>query len=139
MKKKKKKAYHLAKRLSMSSKSRCKSNKNKNKNKNKTKNKTKNKNKNKTKNKYNPNFWIEHLTNLPKWKNINIVYTDVRFGNEADFITKKGGIIVRIVRPKIISGNHESELKQSEVAADIEIVNNGTIEDLHNKIRNLIK
>lgn len=87
---------------------------------------------------YNPNFWIEHLTNLPKWKNINIVYTDVRFGNEADFITKNGGIIVRIVRPGIISGSHESELKQSEIAADIEVVNDGTIEDLHNKIRAIV-
>ena len=69
----------------------------------------------------------------------NHVFTDVRFQNEADYIRDLGGIIVRIVRPGIIAQNHESELKQSEIAADIEIVNEGTIEDLHNKIRNIIK
>jgi len=45
---------------------------------------------------------------------------------------------VRIVRPEIIAQNHESELKQCEVAADIEIVNDGSIEDLHNKIRAIL-
>lgn len=69
----------------------------------------------------------------------NHVFTDVRFQNEADYIRGLDGIIVRIVRPGIIAQNHESELKQCEIAADIEIVNDGTIEDLHNKIRNLIK
>ena len=58
--------------------------------------------------------------------------------NEADYVRSKGGIIVRIVRPEQIAENHESELKQCEVAADIEIVNDGSIEDLHNKIKQLI-
>lgn len=91
--------------------------------------------------KYNPNFWIEQLpwqTKCYRGKQWPQVYTDVRFQNEADFVRSKGGIIVRIVRPGIISGNHESELKQSEIAADIEIVNDGTIEDLHNKIRAIL-
>ena len=86
---------------------------------------------------YNPNFWIEQLTWPTKSRAHNLpqVFTDVRFQNEADYVRSIGGIIVRIVRPGIISGNHESELKQSEIAADIEIVNDGTIEDLHTKIR----
>ena len=42
------------------------------------------------------------------------------------------------MRPGIIAQNHESELKQADIAADIEIVNDGTIEDLHNKIRAII-
>jgi hypothetical protein len=90
---------------------------------------------------YDPATWIkyvelmiEHETDLEL-----IVFTDVRFQNEADYVRSIGGIIVRIVRPGIISGNHESELKQADIPADIEIVNDGTIEDLHNKIRNLIK
>lgn len=92
--------------------------------------------------KYNPNFWIEQIpwpTNGSRRSRWPQVYTDVRFQNEADYIRSKGGIIVRIVRPGIISGNHESELKQADIAADIEIVNGGSIEDLHNKIRNIIK
>jgi len=90
---------------------------------------------------YNPNFWIEQLTWPTKSRAHNLpqVFTDVRFQNEADYVRSIGGIIVRIVRPGIISGNHESELKQSEIAADLEIVNDGTIEDLHNKIRAIIQ
>lgn len=91
--------------------------------------------------KYNPRFWIEQLTWPIKSRAHNLpqVFTDVRFQNEADYVRSIGGIIVRIVRPGIISGNHESELKQSEIPADIEIVNDGTIEDLHNKIRAIIQ
>jgi hypothetical protein len=91
--------------------------------------------------KYNPNFWIEQLTWPTKGRSYGVpqVFTDVRFQNEADYVRGIGGIIVRIVRPGIVAGNHESELKQSEIAADIEIVNGGTIEDLHNKIRAIIQ
>lgn len=87
---------------------------------------------------YKPSIWIDYVHEETVGFG-NHVFTDVRFQNEADYIRGLGGIIVRIVRPGIISGNHESELKQSEIAADIEIVNDGAIEDLHEKIRNLIK
>lgn len=88
---------------------------------------------------YSPSVWIKHVAWRVVIKGPPIVFTDVRFQNEADYVRSIGGIIVRIVRPGIISGNHESELKQCEVAADIEVVNDGTIEDLHNKIKDLIK
>jgi hypothetical protein len=87
---------------------------------------------------YSPNIWIKHVAWRVVPKGPPIVFTDVRFQNEADYVRSIGGIIVRIVRPEIISGNHESELKQADIAADIEIVNDGTIEDLHNKIKKLI-
>lgn len=88
--------------------------------------------------KYDPYFWIAYVD---QWQGHmqSVVYTDVRFQNEADYVRSNGGIIVRIVRPGIIAENHESELKQSEIAADIEIVNDGTIEDLHKKIRAIIQ
>lgn len=90
---------------------------------------------------YNPNFWIEQLTWPTKGRAFSMpqVFTDVRFQNEADHVRKHGGIIVRIVRPGIVAANHESELNQAEIAADIEVVNDGTIEDLHNKIRAIIQ
>ena len=87
---------------------------------------------------YKSSIWIDYVHEETVGFG-NHVFTDVRFQNEADYIRGLGGIIVRIVRPGIISENHESELKQSEIPADIEIVNDGSIEDLHNKIRNLIK
>jgi hypothetical protein len=91
--------------------------------------------------KYDQDIWVNGIKRLlgPEVLKSKLVFTDVRFQNEADYVRSIGGIIVRIVRPGIISGNHESELKQADIPADIEIVNDGTIEDLHNKIRNLIK
>jgi dephospho-CoA kinase len=86
---------------------------------------------------HDPYHWIAYIERWTGHKN-QVVYTDVRFQNEADYIRSKGGIIVRIVRPGQSAENHESELNQSAVAADIEIVNDGTIEDLHNKIKQLI-
>lgn len=90
---------------------------------------------------YNARFWIQYLNKQIVREQLKepFVFTDVRFQNEVDYIRSKDGIIVRIVRPGQIAENHESELKQSEVAADIEIVNDGSIEDLHNKIRAIIQ
>ncbi len=90
--------------------------------------------------KYDQDIWVNGIKRLlgPEVLKSKLVFTDVRFQNEADYVREHGGIVVRIVRPGIISGNHESELKQCEVAADIEIVNDGTIEDLHKKIRAIL-
>jgi len=90
---------------------------------------------------YDPEVWINYVK-LMIQSEIDpgpIVFTDVRFQNEADYIRNGGGIIVRIVRPGQIAENHESELNQSEIAADYEVVNDGSIEDLHNKIKSLIQ
>ena len=86
---------------------------------------------------YKESIWIDYVHEETVGFG-NHVFTDVRFQNEADYIRGLGGIIVRIVRPGIISGNHESELKQCEIPADIEIVNDGSIEDLHDKIRAIL-
>lgn len=85
---------------------------------------------------YNQNFWIEQLSWPPTGRAFSVphVYTDVRFQNEADYIRDRQGIIVRIVRPGLVAGSHESELKQSEIQADYEVVNDGTIGDLHSKL-----
>jgi hypothetical protein len=89
---------------------------------------------------YDPAAWIKYVELMIEHETDPglIVFTDVRFQNEADYVRNKGGIIVRIVRPGQSAENHESELNQSAVAADIEIVNGGSIEDLHNKIKKLI-
>ena len=90
---------------------------------------------------YDPAIWIKYVELMIEAGEDSrlIVFTDVRFQNEADYVRGKGGIIVRIVRPGIITENHESELKQCEIVADIEIVYHGTIEALHNKIRAIIQ
>jgi hypothetical protein len=68
----------------------------------------------------------------------NWVITDVRFPNEAMMVKEKGGIIVRISRGQL-SGKeklkemffgHESEKHVDRLPCDIEVVNNGTVEQL---------
>jgi hypothetical protein len=95
--------------------------------------------------KYNADFWImeancvinssgENFASIPR------VWTDVRFENEAQFVRSRGGMIIRIKRPGLISSDtHESELKQFEIHADKEVVNGGTIEELHAAILDTIK
>src|SRR4051812_35048700 len=74
--------------------------------------------------------------------NRRAVITDVRHVDEAEFIKKRGGMLVRIVResaPKL----PENEQKHSSVSAidkipselmDVIIDNDGTIDDLERKI-----
>lgn len=90
--------------------------------------------------KYDQDIWVNGIKRLlgPEVLKSKLVFTDVRFQNEADYIRSIGGTIVRIVRPGQIAQNHESELKQCEISADIEIVNDGSIEDLHQKIRAIL-
>lgn len=95
--------------------------------------------------KYNLEFWVNQAYQTiqdvtPELSRIPFVWTDVRFENEAEFIRKRGGIIIRIKRPgQLCDDDHESELSQFQIKADYEVVNSGTIEDLHKKILNLIQ
>lgn len=87
---------------------------------------------------YKPSIWIDHIDEWFSETSANIVFTDVRFQNEADYVHSLGGVVVRIVRPGLIAGNHESELKQCDVSADYEVVNDGSIEGLHKKILEIV-
>ena len=77
-------------------------------------------------------------------KNRMIVIPDVRFHDELESIKKLGGIIVRITRPCLESGDgasadlHASELNCSEFQVDYEIENSGTIEELYQKISMIV-
>lgn len=88
---------------------------------------------------YNPNVWIERVANHPAFTYKNpMVITDVRFANEAEWVLKNGGILIRIVRIGLECDSHISETKQAEIAVDYEVSNDGSIEELHNKILAII-
>lgn len=62
------------------------------------------------------------------------VISDVRFPNEAQAIKDRGGIVVKIHRPKqmLIDGaDHISENALKGWDFDVTVINSGTIEDLH--------
>jgi len=74
------------------------------------------------------------LDNLSK----NIVIGDGRFIDEIMLVKKYGGIVIKILRPSNndkYDSTHESESYFDSIQPDYEIVNDGTFEDLENKIK----
>lgn len=70
--------------------------------------------------------------------NKKIIVSDGRFFDEIDMIKNLGGKIIKIVRNNSYQQNHESEKYISNLDADIIIDNNGTLDDLHQKINKII-
>lgn len=75
---------------------------------------------------------------MPNW-----IITDVRFPNEVKAIHDKGGIVIRVVRHnhpnELVPSTHESEIALDDYRHfDAFIMNNGTIEDLVEKVRAIL-
>lgn len=86
--------------------------------------------------------WGRNMINPDLWVNCaskDCNYDDVRFENEADFIRKNGGVIVHVILPGSSNDPHESELGIAVKAEDIVVINDGTIEDAAEKIKNAIE
>jgi uncharacterized protein YegP (UPF0339 family) len=66
------------------------------------------------------------------------IITDVRFPNEAEAITEKNGVLIRIERPGTPTGEHASETSLDEYPFMHVIVNDGDLNDLINKVRKLL-
>jgi len=88
------------------------------------------------------NFWIKTIDVKAKLAIQNgkkIIISDVRFENEVNYIKQNGGIIIKVTRPDIANfsnfANHVSE--QLETIPDFEIINNSTIADLENMIKQI--
>jgi hypothetical protein len=68
------------------------------------------------------------------------IITDVRFPNEFERVKQIGGVVIRIIRPQseLLLNEHESETAMDHIAFneyDAVIYNDGTIEDLIQKIK----
>lgn len=75
----------------------------------------------------------------------NWIITDMRFPNEMEAVVEKNGITIRVVRDYALRGGPEDpkNLHPSETALDghtmhYEIINDGTIEDLVEKVREIL-
>jgi hypothetical protein len=97
-----------------------------------------------------PNIWVNSLfADYPKIVDIDDkgldvyeswIITDVRFPNEAQAIKDRGGIVIRIERPggeSHCGGAHASETALDDYDFDIVINNDGTIEELIDKVKQL--
>jgi hypothetical protein len=83
-----------------------------------------------------PDIWINALM-MDYRSDSSWVITDVRFPNEAEAIRSKGGIVLRVQRPSIMTelnpeslNEHESERALDLYQFDGIINNSGTIQDL---------
>lgn len=88
-----------------------------------------------------PNFWLRitgatiDASLQDSFGPVQIVISDVRFPNEADFIRQRGGQIWHVVRPGTQPVRaHESEAHALTIPADYTILNNGTLADLQGTV-----
>lgn len=66
----------------------------------------------------------------------SFVITDVRFPNEAEVVKSLGGEIWRITRPALgeRTDHHASEIGMDAYVADREILNTGSIKEIHDQV-----
>lgn len=88
------------------------------------------------------NIWVKALFNYTKVDSINYLIPDVRFPNEFNAIKNQheNNLLIRVERPNINTGNHISETAlDNETNWDYIIVNDGTLDDLVQKVKVMIK
>lgn len=85
------------------------------------------------------NFWVNALFSEYQPK-VNWIITDVRFKNEAEIIRQHGGLVIRINRNTEEQDNHPSETSLDNYAHFNAIIdNNGTLDELHIKLMNVLE
>jgi hypothetical protein len=67
-----------------------------------------------------------------------LVVTDARFPNEATRIKELGGEMWEIVRPGLQGDGHASEISLPDALVDYTIVNDGTLDDLAEKVKDTL-
>ena len=109
-------------------------------------------------NKFHPDIWVKIVENelnklLEQGTNQKIVISDCRFENEINMIIRLGGKIIQVYRdppywfhkyrqgenPNEIRYIHRSEIEWIRCYRDYDVENDGTIEELHQKILQVIK
>lgn len=96
---------------------------------------------------YNSSFWVDrmHVSRelLSREPDELLVWTDVRFKNEAEYIQKTHfGVIVNVIRPDLSLTEthlHVSETEQASIPASYRIYNDGTKEELREKVKELVE
>lgn len=66
------------------------------------------------------------------------VVTDVRFGNEASWVQRRGGIVIEIRRTETYDPNPSHASEVIDFPVDHVIFNDGTIDELHTSVRDIV-
>lgn len=89
------------------------------------------------------NVWVDAvrnqlMTHLGEGK--NVVFTDVRYANEAALIKSWAGTMVRVARPGVEALNsHVTEVNVDTIPVDAMIINDGSINQLGAKVTELLR
>lgn len=91
-----------------------------------------------------PNFWVDvlkaRLVHLRNRKVYRVAITDLRFHNEAAAVRDIGGVIWRVQRQGVKALKpHASEIQIGGIKPHAIVPNNGTIEELENRIKILME
>ena len=83
-------------------------------------------------------FWVDQA--FKGLGDESVVFTDVRFPNEAEAIRGRGGVVWNVVRPGVgVANGHVSESALVGFVFDETIVNDGSLEDLEGKVLACLK
>jgi hypothetical protein len=84
-------------------------------------------------------YWVNALM-VNYFNECNWIITDVRFPNEIDVIKQNQGIVINIKRNTGFEDNHKSETALDNIIWNEEylIDNNGSFEELYNKVFNIL-
>jgi len=91
-------------------------------------------------NKIGKNLWVEKFKNLYlKNPNISYVISDYRFFHEYELLKQFNPFCIKVTRPSLQKNDlHESEQYIDNLYFDKEIINDGTITDLYQKVDAII-
>lgn len=91
---------------------------------------------------YKETLWIDKARNDVRGSELwngRIAWTDCRFENELAFLrAERNALIIQIVRPGLKAEDHISESGQCKLTCDVIVRNDGSIEDLHKKIIDIL-
>jgi hypothetical protein len=78
-------------------------------------------------------FWVDQA--FKGLGDESVVFTDVRFPNEAEAIRGRGGVVWNVVRPGVgVANGHVSESALGGFVFDATVVNDGSLQDLEGKV-----
>jgi hypothetical protein len=87
-------------------------------------------------------YWTRILFDVIKEKDYkNVIITDLRYKSEASYITRHGGLLIRINRDGrdvITNSTHASETGLDDYKFDVEVSNDGTLEDLRRSAKDVL-
>jgi hypothetical protein len=89
---------------------------------------------------YDSDAWVKYIANrLPSTAgNAPVLWTDVRFPNEAEFIKARGGIIIEVRRQGYGEDRHISEISHLDIKPDYIVNNDSTLNGLHEQVQAIV-